>query len=168
MFAFVALFSNETVAQNFSKLDKSPMDAAYFPSSYRVSDKVVKVTYGRPQLKGRPLSKLAPAGKVWRTGANEATLITFANDVVFGGTPVKAGTYSLFTIPGKSTWTVILNSDTKLWGTNGMNEEKNVAKVQGEVTSSVSPIEAFSIAFDKEMNLYLGWGYTIVKVPVKG
>ena len=166
MLMVAMLFSSEIAAQRFSMLRASPLDRVSYNNSE--TGQSAKVMYSRPQLKGRRLSRLIPEGKVWRTGANEATLITFSNDVVFGGTPVKAGTYSLFTIPGKSTWTVILNSETKLWGTNGLNEEKNVAKVQGEVTSSVSPIEAFSIAFDKEMNLYLGWGYTIVKVTVKG
>ncbi len=61
--------------------------------------KLVKVVYSRPQLKGRSLDKLAPKDKVWRTGANEAAEITFYKDVTFGGKEVKAGTYTLFTIP---------------------------------------------------------------------
>ena len=68
IFVVSLITSTEISAQEFSGLDKSPMDAASYPSSYRISDKVVKVTYGRPQLKGRDLAKLAPAGKVWRTG----------------------------------------------------------------------------------------------------
>ena len=167
MFAFVALFSNETVAQNFSKLDKSPMDAAYFPSSYRVSDKVVKVTYGRPQLKGRPLSKLAPAGKVWRTGANEAAEITFYKDVTFGGKAVKAGRYCLFTIPGDGEWTVILSTAQNVWGSYFYKEDQDVVRVSGKVSRSTKNIEAFSMAFGEDMTLHMGWGTTIVSVPVK-
>lgn len=90
--------SLELKAQEFKSIDKSPMDMAAFPSSYKISDKIVKVIYSRPQLKGRDLVKLAPPEKVWRTGANEAVEITFYIDVVFGGKALKAGTYSLFKI----------------------------------------------------------------------
>ncbi len=76
-FAFIMLLSTNVNAQKFSGLDKSPMDAASFPSSYKESNKLIKVVYSRPQLKGRDLETLAPNGKVWRTGANEAAEITF-------------------------------------------------------------------------------------------
>ena len=99
------VFASTATAQKFSGLDKSPMDVAAFPTSYKVADKLVKVTYSRPQLKGRTIAELAPAGSVWRTGANEAVEITFYKDVDFGGKEVKAGTYSLFTIPGAKEWT---------------------------------------------------------------
>ena len=75
--AFALMTSQLTFSQEFKKLDKSPMDVSSYPTSYKISDKTVKVTYSRPQLKGRALSKLAPTGEVWRTGANEAAQITF-------------------------------------------------------------------------------------------
>ncbi len=90
-------FSTNTNAQKFSKLDASPMDAASYPSDYKISDKLVKIVYGRPQLNERALEKLAPSGKVWRTGANEAAEITFYKDVTFGGKEVKAGTVLYYT-----------------------------------------------------------------------
>ena len=166
VFAIAMLFSNGVSAQQFRSLDASPLDKVLYKRTKMSQE--AKVVYSRPQLKGRRLSKLIPEGKIWRTGANEASLITFANDVVFGGTKVKAGTYSLFTIPGKTEWTVILNSEINLWGNSGMKEENNVAKVKGKVSRSMAPIEAFSITFDRDMNLYLGWGYTVVKVDIKG
>ncbi|MBA6156914.1 DUF2911 domain-containing protein [Tenacibaculum sp. S7007] len=165
------LFSNEIVAQKFQPLDKSPMDAAAFPSSYRVSDKLVKVIYSRPQLKGRSVAKLAPAGKVWRTGANEAAEITFYKDAKFGGKDVKAGTYTLFTIPGDNEWTVILSTAKNVWGSYFYKDSEDVVRVTGKVSKSEKPIEAFSIAFDGEDNnatMYLGWGDTLVSVSVKG
>jgi len=73
-------FSSEAMAQKFSGLDKSPADIASYPTDYKVSEKLVRVTYSRPQLKGRSISELAPAGKVWRTGANEAPEIIFYKD----------------------------------------------------------------------------------------
>ncbi len=165
VFAMLLLFSNEIVAQRFSKLDVSPLDKVLYNRTKTGEE--AKVIYSRPQLKGRRLSKLIPEGKMWRLGANEATQISFANDVVFGGTKVKAGTYTMFAIPGKTEWTIILNKDLNLWGNSGLDESKNVAKVKGKVSSSMAPIEAFSISFDRDMNLYLGWGYTVVKVDIK-
>ncbi|HDZ14946.1 MAG TPA: DUF2911 domain-containing protein, partial [Pricia sp.] len=82
--AFMALamvFSKEAVAQEFGGLDKSPMDMAAYPTSYKEADKTIRIVYSRPQLKGRTMAELAPEGKVWRTGANEATEITFYKDV---------------------------------------------------------------------------------------
>lgn len=165
------MFATHTFAQKFSTLDKSPMDVAAFPSSYRVSDKVVKVIYSRPQLKGRSFSKLVKNDKVWRTGANEAVEITFYKDVVFGGQPVKAGTYSLFTIPGQTEWTIILSTATNVWGSYMYTIEEDVVRVKGTVSKSETPLEAFSIVFEGEQEnftMYLGWGTVIVSVPVKG
>jgi len=167
IFAIAVLFSNETNAQKFGELDKSPMDAAAFPSSFRVSDKVVKVVYSRPQLKGREMASLAPADKVWRTGANEASVITFYRDVTFGGKAVKAGSYTLFTIPGNGEWTVILSSAKNVWGSYFYKEAEDVVRVKGNVSRSDVNIEAFSMTFGEDMTLHMGWGTTIVSVPVK-
>ena len=171
MLMVAVLFSTEAMAQEFKGLDKSPMDAASYPSSYRVSDKLVKITYSRPQLKGRNVAKLAPAGKVWRTGANEAPEITFYKDVKFGGKDVKAGTYSLFTMPGDKEWTVILSTAKNVWGSYFYNEGEDVVRVMASKSKSEKSIEAFSIAFDGKDNdatMFIGWGDIIVSVPVKG
>ena len=145
--ALTLVFSTSATAQEFSGLDKSPMDMASYPTSYRVSDKAVRITYSRPQLKGRSLSDLCPAGKVWRTGANEAAEITFYKDVTFGGEAVKAGTYSLFTIPGADQWTVILNENLNQWGAYTYDEGADVARVTVPATMDGTSLEAFSIAF---------------------
>ena len=166
--AIAFLTTTQITAQKFKGLDKSPMDVASFPSSYKVSDKIVKVVYSRPQLKGRAVSKLAPSGKVWRTGANEAAEITFYRDVTFGGKAVKAGTYSLFTIPSKAgDWTVIINSARNVWGSYFYKQDQDVARVSGTVSTSAKSIEAFSVLIDSDMTLKMGWGNTVVSVPVK-
>lgn len=167
LFTIAVLFSNETNAQKFSKLDKSPMDAASFPNDYKISEKVVKVTYSRPQLKGRDMAKLAPAGKMWRTGANEATEITFYKDVTFGGKAVKAGRYSLFTIPGEKEWTVVLSTAKNVWGAYFYKQDEDVVRVQAKVSQSEDTIEAFSMVFDNDMNLHMGWGNTVVSIIIK-
>lgn len=169
--AIVLMFTTEMSAQKFAKLDKSPMDAAAYPASYKESNKMVKVIYSRPQLKGRTVEELAPSGKVWRTGANEAVEITFYKDVTFGGEAVKAGKYTLFTIPGETQWTVILSTAENVWGSYFYKESEDVVRVTGTVSKSGELVEAFSIAFDGEnenANMYLGFGNSIVTVPVKG
>jgi hypothetical protein len=164
--AFVSLFSNDLSAQKFSSLDKSPMDVATFPSSYRASNKLIKVNYCRPFLKGRSVESLAPNGKVWRTGANEAVEIRFYQDVFFGGEKVKKGIYTLFTIPGEKEWTLILSSDHNVWGAYSYNLKNDVLRVKAKVSKNDTKLENLSIAFDKDMTFCLGWGTTLVKLPI--
>ncbi len=167
----VLFFTETTMAQNFPNMDKSPMDISAYPSSYRESNKIVKVIYSRPQLKGRSVSSLAKPGKVWRTGANEAPEIIFYKDVVFGGKAVKAGTYSLFTIPNEGKWTIILSTAKNVWGAYMYDKSEDVVRVEGKVSQLPKSTEAFSIAFDGEgeaFNMYLGWGKIAVTLPIKG
>ncbi|HNU59404.1 MAG TPA: DUF2911 domain-containing protein, partial [Aquaticitalea sp.] len=157
-------------AQDFPELDKSPMDVASYPSNYKVSDKLIKVIYSRPQLKDRELSQLAPNGLVWRTGANEATEIIFYKDMYFGQTKVKAGTYSLFTIPGDKEWIVILNKDTNIWGAYTYEPLHDVARMKVPVIMGKNFLEAFSMVFeetDKGVNLFMGWGNIVIEVPFR-
>jgi hypothetical protein len=179
IFLITLVSSTEFFAQKFPKMDISPMDASSYPSHYKISDKLVKVVYGRPQLKGRSLDKLAPKDEVWRTGANEATEITFYKDVTFGGKKVKAGTYTLFTIPKENNWTIILSIQKNVWGSYFYKETEDVVRVVGNISKSKESIDAFSIVFDGEeenVTMHLGWANTVVSVslssadsiPVKG
>ena len=168
VFVITLISSSQLTAQKFKSLDKSPMDVAAFPNSYKISDKIVKVVYSRPQLKGRDLVKLAPPEKVWRTGANEAAEITFYKDVIFGGKALKAGTYSLFTIPSQDgDWTVIINRAKNVWGSYYYKQNQDVIRVSGKTTKAEKNIEAFSMIFDKDMTLKMGWGNTVISVPIK-
>ena len=153
-------------AQKFKDLDVSPMDRAAYPLSHNKSDKSVRITYSRPQLKGRTVESLTPFGEVWRTGANEATEITFYKDATFGGKSIKAGTYSLFTIPGEREWVVILNSDLNIWGAYDYNESNDVMRVTVPVAEGKKFIEALSIVFDDDSTLHLAWGNLRVSVPI--
>ena len=160
--------SPELTAQKFKSLDKSPMDATAFPSSYKISDKIVKIIYSRPQLNGRDLVELAPPEKVWRTGANEAAEITFYKDVIFGGKALKAGTYSLFTIPSlDGDWTVIINRARNVWGSYYYKQDQDVIRVSGKTSKVEENIEAFSMMFEKDMTLKMGWGNTVISVSIK-
>lgn len=166
-FVFAVIFTNQANAQEFKEIDKSPMDVSSYPDNWRNADKVIKITYSRPQLNGRSLAKLAPAGKMWRTGANEATVVTFYKDVTFGGAAVKAGTYTMYTIPGEKEWTVVLSSQLNVWGAYFHKKENDVVRVKGTVSNSEKTIEQFSIAFGEDMTIHMGWANTIVSVSVK-
>jgi len=166
--AFLMLVSFNVNAQKFKGLDASPMDVASFPSSYKKSDKLVKITYSRPQLKGRSVGELAPEGKVWRTGANEAAELTLYTDMVLGTTKIKAGTYTFYLIPGEGEWTAIVSTDLNVWGSYFYNEKNDVARIEVPVSKGKEDLEAFSIAFEKSddgVNMHLGWGTIRVAVP---
>jgi len=169
LFALALVFTSEATAQKFSGMDKSPADIASFPTSYKESDKAARVIYSRPQLKGRDMADLAPNGKVWRTGANEAPEVTFYKDVTFGGEKVAAGTYSLFTIPGDGEWTVILNKNLNQWGAYTYDNSADVVRVTSAASTDEESLDTFSIAFkevDGGAHLVMGWGTTRVATPV--
>lgn len=134
-----------------------------------VKGKDVEISYGQPSKRGREIfGKLEPFGKVWRTGANEATEITFTRNAFFGGKPVKAGTYTLFTIPEKTKWTFILNSELKQWGAYKYDEikSKNVLQVTVPATTNNPVVEKLTISLPPG-KLVLEWDKTKVTVPVK-
>ena len=165
----VMTFSIGVAGQKFNGLDKSPTDITAYPSSNIVSEKLVKVIYGRPNLKGRSLSNIAPEGKVWRTGANEASEITFFDDVKFGTENIKAGTYSLFTIPNKGEWTIILNRNLNQWGAYSYDKSKDVARIKAPVDLANNSLEVFSIAFEDSdigFKMILGWDKIRVTVNI--
>ena len=167
--AILSVFALPLSAQQFNDLDKSPADIAAYPSKYNVSDKMVRVIYSRPQLKDRDVANLAPTGKVWRTGANEAAEITFYKDAMVGGKSVKAGTYSLFTIPGEGEWTVILNNNLNQWGAYSYDNAADVVRVTAKASSDDNSLEAFSIAFkevDGGAHMVMGWGNVRVATPM--
>jgi hypothetical protein len=107
---------------------------------------------------------------VWRTGANEAPEIKFYQDVTIQGKIVKAGVYSLFTIPNANEWTIIINTDLDVWGAYSYNQAKDVLRVNVPVKKPEGVIEDFSIKFrkgnDKEAMMMMGWDTTLVEVPI--
>ena len=169
LFAVCWLFLLPLHAQEFKGVDKSPHDIVYYREN-KITPPLIKVLYGRPQKSGREIfGELVPYGKLWRTGADEATEITFYEDVIFGGEKVKKGTYVLYTIPEKDKWTVILNRNLDAWGTNGYSEKLDVVRVEAKV-SRAEPVEAFSIGFKKKgnkINMIFGWDITRATVPIE-
>lgn len=132
----------------------------------------IEVNYARPGVKGRTIyGGLVPYGEVWRTGANTATKVTFSTDVKLGGVAVPAGAYELFTIPGKTEWTVIVQavSEKAQWGSYAYDQKNDTARAVATPTTLANNVETFSIGFSDVHNnsatLFISWEKT--RVPVK-
>ncbi|HYD22038.1 MAG TPA: DUF2911 domain-containing protein [Flavipsychrobacter sp.] len=129
----------------------------------------VSVDYGQPSKRGRVVfGGLEPYGQVWRTGANEATVITFKKDGTFGGKPVKAGKYTLYTIPREKEWEVILNSKLEQWGAYDYEKIKgnDVLHVTVPSGSTKEVVEKFTITVMADA-MVMEWDQTRVSVPIK-
>lgn len=134
----------------------------------------VSVVYGQPSKKGRTIfgadgsGSLETYGKVWRTGANEATEITFKKDGMFGGKAVKAGTYTLYSVPGEKEWKVILNSELKQWGSTGYEKikDKNVLEVTVPTKKFKDSAEKLTFTV-KDKSVAMQWDMMGFEVPVK-
>ncbi len=129
-----------------------------------------KVSYSRPGAKDREIfGDLVPYGTLWRTGANAPTKISFDTPITFGGKPVPAGDYVLFTIPGKDEWTVIVYGDPAVQSAAGYDQQKDVARVLVKPVELKTPVENFTIGFDdlKNESAILELDWTNVRVPVE-
>ncbi|QED38914.1 DUF2911 domain-containing protein [Antarcticibacterium arcticum] len=174
--AFMAFPLNDINAQdkpatspNFPKIDASPMDLVVYKDA---SDKVVaRVIYSRPQKRDREVfGKLVPYGQVWRTGANEATELTLYKDMKVADVVVKAGTYTIYTIPEEKEWTVILNKTIHTWGAYEYTDKEDLVRIIVPVRQSPTSIEAFSMTFapaEGGASLLMGWDNKYVEVPFK-
>ena len=131
----------------------------------------VTVQYSRPAMRGRTIfGDLVPLDKLWRTGANKNTLVTFESDATVGGSPLKAGTYALYTVPSKDDWTVYFYTDTENWGLPKPWDENKIAAVYNVKAQSLdTSVESFTITIDKVTDsgahLTLSWENMSVAIP---
>ena len=167
--AVAAIFLTAFVAaaqQDKSKRPSPPAQATWDLGG----GKSVTIDYSSPRAKGRKIyGGLVPFDQVWRTGANESTTLTTAADLNVGGATVPAGTYTLFTIPGKDKWTLIISKKTGEWGTAYPGQADDLARVDMKVSALSSPVENFTIAFEKSSagaNLHIDWESTRASVSV--
>lgn len=149
---------------------KSPETNVNFTSG----DLKIHVFYNRPSKRGREIfGKLVPYGVVWRTGANEATIFECNKDLIIKGKTLKAGKYTLWTIPQEELWTVMFNSETGQWGIDykgvaNRDPKKDVLSVDVRTVSSDKEFEQFTISVEKvdeDYELILLWDKTLVTVP---
>jgi Protein of unknown function (DUF2911) len=132
--------------------------------------KSITIDYSSPRLKGRKLgTDLAPYGEVWRTGANESTTFVTTANITVGGTPVPAGNYTIFTIPNKDKWVLIISKKTGEWGTQYPGASNDLARIDMKVSSLPSSVENFTISFDKSATggtLNMDWETTRASVAI--
>ncbi|MEN9299950.1 MAG: hypothetical protein RLZZ429_2263 [Bacteroidota bacterium] len=134
----------------------------------------IELTYSRPNINGRSLMKensdLAPLNKLWRTGANAATRLKFTDNVTIGGKRLDTGSYVLYTIPGKDTWEVILNTGLNNWGTDGYKEAEDVVRFKVKADKAAGNTETFTMQFSnvafESCDLNIIWGGTSIRIPI--
>jgi len=131
----------------------------------------LELSYSRPGMKGRKIfGELVPFGKVWRTGANQATTITLGDDVMIGGKKITAGKYGLLTIPDKSSWTLIITRQLDVTSPAAYKPEEDVVRVNAVPVLLKDPVENFTIQFDNiksnSCELRMMWENTGVSLPV--
>jgi hypothetical protein len=163
---FVTLLTSSINAQI-----ETPAPSPFQKIEQKVGLTSVIVEYSRPSMKGRKIfGGIEAYGKVWRTGANENTKITFSTDFMLNGKSLQKGTYALYTIPNKTTWDVILYTDTNNWGIPAKwDENKVAAKITVTPINMPMDVETFTITFDDLTNnsAVLGILWENVYVPLK-
>ncbi|MBS1973958.1 MAG: DUF2911 domain-containing protein, partial [Bacteroidetes bacterium] len=132
----------------------------------------IELSYSRPGVKGRSVfGDLVPYGKVWRTGANSATTITFGDDVIIGDKKIPAGKYGLLTIPGAQEWTIIITKQLDVTSPAAYKQDQDVVRLTARADDLPFPIENFTILFSNvtanSCDLQLVWDRTVVSFPIK-
>lgn len=147
----------------------APSPATTIKQDFALSS--VELSYSRPSVKGRKIfGDLVPFGKVWRTGANGATVLTFGDEVTIGGTKIPAGKYGLLTIPEKDEWTVIITKQTNVTSPSAYKESEDVVRLKVKAETLPFPVETLIILFDEvqpaKMTMGIMWENTGVFFPI--
>jgi hypothetical protein len=180
LFGFLIL-SSVSFSQSNTKLpeiDKSIMDMSYFPNNYpilKIQNKITdpltaRVIYSRPLKQGRKIfGDLVEYGKLWRLGANEATEIEFYKDVKIKDKKIPKGRYTLYAIVNETSWTLVINTDTDVWGAFKYDSKKDFMRVDLPVERSDETVEAMSMVFEKSTsvtNLVIAWEQVRISLPI--
>jgi hypothetical protein len=168
--AILALFAFVAATACLAQMGEGKPSPAASASCDLGGGKTIKTDYSSPRMKGRKIyGDLVPYGKVWRTGANEATTFVNSADVVVGGKTVPAGSYTIFTVPTADKWTLIINKKTGEWGIPYKYEKDELAKVDMKVSKLDSPVENFTITYEKSgsgCTMELDWETTRASVDI--
>jgi uncharacterized protein YdeI (BOF family) len=163
----LALISTGVVAQGIKTPAPSPTQT--IKQDFALSS--IEITYSRPAAKGRKIfGDLVPFGKIWRTGANGATKVTFGEDVKVGGLPVKAGSYAIYSVPNANEWEIIINKGANNGGLAGYKTEDDVARFKVKAMELPMMIENFTIILGNltasSADIQILWENTAVQIPV--
>jgi len=154
-----------------AQMDKAARPSPAAKASCTLADgKTITVDYSSPRAKGRKIfGGLVPYGEVWRAGANEATTFTTTADLMVGGNHVPAGSYTIFAIPNKDKWTLVISKKTGEWGTAYPGPSEDLGRVDMKASTLPSAVENFTIAFDKTgggCTLRMDWETTRASVEI--
>ena len=134
----------------------------------------IEVQYSRPSMRGREIfGNLVAYDKIWRTGADNSTKISFTTDVMVDGNTIKAGTYSIFSIPNQNEWTVMFYSDVELWGVPRDWSDNKIVFSSTYIVNKINPVETFTISFDdltnNDVNMSISWENSsdVIKIDVR-
>jgi hypothetical protein len=168
-FACGLLFASHLWAQTPTVEFPAPSPACTIKQRVGLTD--IEVVYSRPSMKGRKIfGSVVPFGTVWRTGANNATKITFSTPVKINGAAIPAGSYSLFTIPGENEWTIILNKNTGQSGTQ-YDQKADVVRFKAAPGKLSETVQTLMLEFngltDESAVLFLAWEQTIVPLKIE-
>jgi hypothetical protein len=153
------------VASLVSPLSAQPPVSPHETVTATVDGAKVSIDYGRPYMRGRKVvGGLVPYGRVWRTGADQATTLTTDAPLVIGGAKVPAGKVTLYTLPNPNGWKLIINKQTGQWGTE-YNEAQDLARVDLTARTLSSPVDQFTIKIEGG-KLVLAWELTELSVPI--
>jgi hypothetical protein len=166
IFIMAAMAAIYFVGSRFMTKSHSPAATAH----HEKNGLEVTVEYCRPYKKNREIfGGLVPYGKVWRTGANEATIIKFSKDVLLQGKKIKAGTYTLWSIPNQNNWQIIINDEVGQWGTE-YDETRDVMRITVNKEQLDNQLEMLIIDFDDSptgIDMLIKWDKTLVHVPIE-
>lgn len=172
IFVLIGIGCEQNKSSTSSELPNGNRKSPIAVSSLKHDGTYLKVVYGQPYRNGRDIfGEWEPYGEVWRTGANEATEITITKAVLMQEQVIESGTYALFTIPNKETWTIILNMDLGQWGAFTYSEDRDYVRFEVPVINLDTPVEAFTIDFS-DVNrsittMSMAWGNVKVEIPIR-
>lgn len=168
LLSFIAVAALMFGTVNVNAQDKSTRPSPPAKTTVTTAKGVtISIDYSQPSIKGRTIgTDIAPYGKVWRTGANEATVFEVNKDVMIGGKSLKAGKYGLYTIPGANEWTIILNKKSTLWGADGYSDAEDAVRVVTQPSKAPSFTEKMTFGVEPSGTVSLMWGDTKVDFQV--
>lgn len=171
IFAVLACVAVSSIAsaQTTISLGVGPGGSPHDKTTWMVNGATISIEYGRPYLKGRPESQMMPAGEPWRTGADEATVISTDKPLTFGSVHLQPGSYTINTEPGEKGWQFIVGKlgSPGQWGIPYL-PKLEIGRAPMTVAKAGSPVEQLTISIDaKKPALRVAWGTTVATIPFK-
>jgi hypothetical protein len=166
--AAVAVALPLSAAQQTVQVHPGKGGSPHVRTSWTIDGAALSIEYGRPSIKGRAEAALMPPGQPWRMGADEATTLVTNRPLRFGSLAVPAGTYTLYAVPGPSSWQLIVNRTTGQWGVPYPGADSDLGRAPMTVSKAASPVEQLTISIEDTpagATLHVEWGSTRASIP---